>query len=99
MDNQFEQGKFIGSTASEIMAIEKQHRLLTQQANELKEKAEQARGLLFDLITSLQESTPHKLSGLFTVNGLLIDTTGGRGYLEIHKAPELGNHLEGEPAS
>lgn len=99
MDNQFEQGKFIGVSAREIVALERKQQLLIQQANELKEKANQSRVLLFDLIASLQESTPHELPGRFTVNGLLIDITGGKDFLEIQKVPELINHLEGDPTS
>ncbi len=106
MDNQFEQGKFIGKKASEILAMERKQKLLTQQAQDiiqqsakLQKETELNRGILFNMITRLQESIPHELPGKFTVNGLLIDISGGAQSLYIQEVPELINHLEGEPTS
>ncbi|WP_066018584.1 hypothetical protein [Endozoicomonas atrinae] len=99
MDNQFEQGKFIGKKASEILALERKQKLLIQQSKELQKEANLDRSILFNMITHLQESTPHELPGRFTVNGLLIDISGGEHSIHIQEVPELINHLEGEPTS
>ncbi len=85
--------------AHEVLSLHEQELSLIQRANEVRKKAEEARTLLSDLITSIQESTPHALPGLFTINGLLFDITRKDGYIEIHKVSDLINHLEAIPTS
>ncbi|WP_139117605.1 hypothetical protein [Endozoicomonas atrinae] len=85
--------------ANEVLSLLEQELVLIKQANEAKEKAEEARLLLSDLITAIQDTTPHALPGIFIINGLLFDTTRKDGHIEIHKAPDLRNYLDAIPSS
>ncbi|WP_066017822.1 hypothetical protein [Endozoicomonas atrinae] len=94
----FKQGNAIKLTAERVFRLENESLKLNARAVQLTEEAEKARAVLFDLFAELKASVPEQsIPELFTVNGVFIDLTDGKGYIALNNAPDLFELLNAVP--